>query len=73
MAIKGEFADGSPMMAIPNYARVNREKDLPPEAGPLAADPSFYMGPTARQPAAPEQGPRRGSLPLASVIWIRQG
>ena len=26
MAIKGKFADGSPMMAIPNYARTNRDK-----------------------------------------------
>jgi hypothetical protein len=25
MAIKGKFADGSPLMAIPNYARTNRD------------------------------------------------
>jgi len=24
LAINGSFADGSPLMAIPNYARVNR-------------------------------------------------
>ena len=29
MVIKGKFADGTPMMAIPNYARTNREKDIP--------------------------------------------
>ena len=32
--IQGEFADGSKLLAIPNYARANREKDLLPEAGP---------------------------------------
>jgi DUF1680 family protein len=69
--IKGKFADGSPLLAIPNYARVNRDKDLPPEAGPLAADPSFYMGPAAQRPGA-EQGERRGPLPATSIIWIKQ-
>ncbi|MBZ5622556.1 MAG: glycoside hydrolase family 127 protein [Acidobacteriia bacterium] len=33
MVIKGKFADGSPMMAIPNYARTNRE----PAPAPVAA------------------------------------
>ena len=31
MVIKGKFADGSPMLAIPNYARTNRDKELPLE------------------------------------------
>lgn len=29
VVINGKFADGSPMMAIPNYARVNREPNPP--------------------------------------------
>jgi hypothetical protein len=29
MVIKGTFADGSPMLAIPNYARMNREPSAP--------------------------------------------
>jgi uncharacterized protein len=72
--IHGEFSDGSKMQAIPNYARTNRDKDLPPEAGPLAADPSFYLGPNAQLPKPPtpaEQGQRRGR-PAASVIWIEK-
>lgn len=76
MAIQGEFTDGSKMQAVPNYARVNREKDLPPEAGPLAADPSFYLGPTAQQPgaqAAPPPGQRRVPRPPASIIWMQRG
>jgi len=75
--IKGEFADGSKLLAIPNYARVNRDRDLPPEAGPLAADPAFYTGPNARQPGPPtadeENQRRRGLRPATSIIWIQQG
>jgi hypothetical protein len=70
--IRGEFADGSKLLAIPNYARTNRDKDLPPEAGPLAADPSFYLGPTAKQPGS-IQPERRGPREIASVIWMQQG
>jgi DUF1680 family protein len=68
--IEGEFADGSKLTAIPNYARTNRDAELPPEAGPLAADPSFYLGPNPATPPAqgePGQRPRR---PPASVVWI---
>jgi DUF1680 family protein len=72
--IQGKFADGTPLLAIPNYARTNRDKELPPEAGPLAADPSFYLGPTAQQPGGqqPAQGPRRGPRPAASIVWVKQ-
>ena len=39
MVIKGKFADGSPMMAIPDYARTNRNKEVPLEGAlPLGAD-----------------------------------
>jgi uncharacterized protein len=71
--LRGEFADGSKMLAIPNYARTNRDKDLQPEAGPLAADPSFYLGATAQQPGSVQPPPRRGPRPLASEIWIQEG
>ena len=71
--IKGSFADGSAMLAIPNYARVNRDTDLPPEAGPMAADPSFYLGANAQAPSAPaQQGQRRGRPP-SSIVWMQQG
>ncbi len=74
IVIKGQFADGSPMLAIPNYARVNRDKDLPPEAGPISGEPSQYLGPA---PAGQQQGPPQGQRqqqprPIASVIWIKQ-
>ncbi len=67
--ISGEYADGSKLLAIPNYARVNRDKELPPEAGPLAADPSLYMGPTAQSAGAPvsQHAPPR---PPVSIVWM---
>jgi uncharacterized protein len=34
MAIKGSFADGSPMLAVPNYARNNRGPVPPPTPAP---------------------------------------
>jgi DUF1680 family protein len=74
--IRGEFADGSKLLAIPNYARVNRDPDLPLEAGPLAADPSLYLGSNARAAgtlqAGAQQGQRR-DRPAASIVWIPEG
>jgi DUF1680 family protein len=72
--IQGEFADGSKLLAIPNYARTNRDKGLPPEAGPTSADPSFYAGPTAQAPAPQQQTQaQRAALPAVSIIWITEG
>jgi DUF1680 family protein len=70
--IQGRYADGTPMQAIPNYARLNRNPDLPPEAGPQAADPVNYMGPTAKKPAdfAPQ---RREPRPVVSTVWMPKG
>ena len=55
MAIKGAFANGSALLAIPNYARSNR---LPAEA---PAKPQAAQG-TAQRPA-----PR----PPTSIVWIK--
>jgi hypothetical protein len=37
MVIKGKFADGSPMLAIPNYARTNRDPAAPYETPPAGS------------------------------------
>jgi DUF1680 family protein len=55
MTIKGVFANGSTMLAIPNYARNNRI----PAAAP--AEPQAAAG------AAPRTGPR----PPTSIVWIK--
>jgi hypothetical protein len=70
--LTGKFADGSKMLAIPNYARTNRNPELPPEAGPQAADPSLYLGAAAQRPtqAAQIQGQRRAPRPVVSAVWM---
>jgi DUF1680 family protein len=59
--ITGKFADGSPMLAIPNYARCNRNPPAPPPAPPSPAAPAG-QAPTPR-PAPP---------PPTSIVWIRE-
>jgi DUF1680 family protein len=61
MVIKGKFADGSPMMAIPNYARTNRDPAPPP-------------APPAAPPEAADAGtrPRPAPRPATSTVWIRE-
>jgi len=57
MVIKGKFADGSPMVAIPNYARTNRDKEMPLEGSlPLSADGAV----------------RPARRPPTSIVWIRE-
>ncbi len=55
--IKGKFADGSSLVAIPNFARMNREAGLPLPPSPPPP------GPDGQRPA-----PR----PVRSVVWIRE-
>ena len=61
MTIQGKFTDGSPMMAIPNFARTNREPPMPPAPAP----PPVIAG------AAPP--PRPAPRPMTSVVWIAEG
>jgi hypothetical protein len=58
VVIKGTFADGSPMLAIPNFARMNREPAPPPAPAVAAA------------PATP--GTRPPPPPVVSVVWINE-
>jgi uncharacterized protein len=56
MVIKGKFADGTPMMAIPNFARTNRDPAAPPP-------------PPGPPPGADTRPPRR---PATSIVWIKE-
>jgi len=60
MVIRGTFADGSPLMAIPNHARYNRNPPLPPPPPAPAPPPG---GGRAARPAPP---------PPTSIVWIRE-
>jgi len=58
VVIKGKFTDGTPMLAIPNFARLNRQ---PGKAYPPSPPPP---GPDGRRPEPP---------PQASIVWIKEG
>jgi DUF1680 family protein len=57
VVIKGKFSDGTPMLAIPNFARMNRRPGLeyPPSGGPAGPDG------------------RRAEQPVLSTVWIAEG
>ena len=61
MAIKGTFSDGSPLLAIPNFARNNRGPVPPPAPAKPAVAPA--AGAAAQRPA-----PR----PPTSIVWIKE-
>jgi DUF1680 family protein len=79
LVIKGAFANGSPLIAIPNYARNNRntrnsERGRGPAAG---GDPAVdYSGSTAgagggtNAASAPPRRFRGGRNPT-SIVWLR--
>jgi DUF1680 family protein len=62
MAIKGQWADGSPMTAVPNFARCNRLEKGPP--GSDSNSGSAEAGDASR---------RRSFQGFASEVWIRDG
>ena len=61
MVIKGAYSDGTPFIAIPNFARLNR--GAPP--APTAPAPA----PAQIAPGAP--APRPPRPPATSVLWLR--
>jgi uncharacterized protein len=84
MAITGKWKDGSPMLAIPNYARMNRVEHMSPE---IAEDGSVNYAPgatnnnskgknsTASQGAATPQTPpsrhSRFQRRIESKVWMQ--
>jgi len=56
MVVKGKFNDGSPMLAIPNYARTNRDPAPPPPAPRVEVGGAF--NPPPRTPT--------------SIVWIKE-
>jgi DUF1680 family protein len=66
MALTGTWADGSPMLAIPNYARMNRIGGAASEMG--AGDIDYAPGTNT---AAAEVGPRQRFTGLQSQVWIK--
>ena len=67
--ITGRFADGTPMLAIPNYARYNRNPPAPPPAPPVSAPTPAAAAPA---PAGAAPAPRPAPPPPTSIVWIRE-
>jgi hypothetical protein len=70
MTIRSTFASGSSMLAIPNFARLNR---VPP--GPDLSVPAPPSPPaSASQAVAPQQppAPRPAPPPPMSIVWIKE-
>ena len=70
MVIKGAFAGGNPMLAIPNYARYNRGPVPPPAPPKPAAAPATTAAAGQAQPAAAQ--PRPAPRPPTSIVWIKE-
>lgn len=67
MALQGTWADGTPLLAIPNYARNNRSAS---SASAAEAEPAVdYAGGAAARASTPKT--KRPVHPGASVVWIR--
>jgi DUF1680 family protein len=59
MVIKGAFSDGSAMVAIPNFARTNRDPEEPPP-------------PPDAPPPGSVADARRAPRPVTSIVWIKE-
>jgi hypothetical protein len=67
MTVKGRFADGSRLLAVPNFARYNRNPPVVATPTPAAA------GQPATTPPAPGTQPVRPPPPPAtSIVWIKE-
>lgn len=68
--ITGAFADGSPMLAIPHYARFNRNPAAPPPAP--RPDAVAIATAAAEAVAAGRPLPRATAASASSIVWIRE-
>ncbi|BCM93353.1 non-reducing end beta-L-arabinofuranosidase [Abditibacteriota bacterium] len=73
MALTGKWADGKPMVAIPNYARMNRVGEEPVEE---AGDPAVNYAPGSTTSAGPKPSNasnrrRVGNRGTQSEVWLK--
>jgi DUF1680 family protein len=73
MAMSGKWQDGTPMLAVPNYARMNR---IEPPKEQLAGDPTVTYAPgsttsVGTTPVAPSNLRGIRSRTVQSKVWIK--
>lgn len=64
VAISGKWKDGTSLLAIPNYARMNRVEPITESAG----DPNVNYAGSAPTQGARRRRPNRG---IQSIVWMR--
>jgi DUF1680 family protein len=70
--IKGSWADGTPLLAIPNFARNNRPNSMSRSPGTESADPAVNYAPgssSTNTTSAPRRP--RGFGTVNSTVWIK--
>jgi uncharacterized protein len=70
--IKGQWADGSPLLAIPNYARNNRDDESTTD-GRDSGGPDTVASGDGEDAGNVESGRRRGWRGPSSIVWINEG
>lgn len=75
--IKGTFANGTPMMAIPHYTRFNRQPAVTaaparPDSATAAANAVAVATAAAEAIAAGRPLPRAAATAASSIVWIRE-
>ena len=71
VTLAGEWADGTPLLAVPNYARLNRGGGTD---SPAAASVNYAPGSSTGTPAAaqaPKPAERRRPAGPDSLVWIK--
>jgi hypothetical protein len=82
MVLKGEWANGKPMRAIPNYARMNRAGQVGTAEGGNAGEPAINYAPGAWVSGAtagaratsaelPSARPRNHPVGPQSLVWMK--
>jgi hypothetical protein len=78
--LNGSWADGKPMVAIPNFARMNRVAAAPSETAAGDSSVNYAPGSTvssstgtnSTSSAAQTPRRRRGSGEVESLVWIKE-
>lgn len=72
VALSGKWKDGTPMVAIPNYARMNRAGQNAGSGGESGVN--YAPGSSGGNASAGQGAPRsRGQRMVQSIVWMRDG
>jgi DUF1680 family protein len=70
LAMTGKWEDGTPMLAIPNYARMNRAEQ-PKEQATSDSSVNYAPGSTVNANAGSATHRRRREIHVQSKVWIK--